>query len=76
MQLSSWMLCSASEVKVLRHSSLYFFFSNDALLLNLLFILLFFFFSDRGSVMKIAQPRAISQPCLYSEMEIYPVSVQ
>ncbi|XP_067023381.1 semaphorin-5A-like isoform X2 [Acropora muricata] len=28
--------------------------------------------TDRGSVMKIAQPRGISQPCLYSEMEVYP----
>ncbi|XP_015766707.1 PREDICTED: semaphorin-5A-like isoform X6 [Acropora digitifera] len=28
--------------------------------------------TDRGSVVKISQPPEISQPCLYSEMEIYP----
>ncbi|KAK2548311.1 Semaphorin-5A [Acropora cervicornis] len=28
--------------------------------------------TDRGSVVKISQPPEISQPCLYSEMEVYP----
>ncbi|XP_044178749.1 semaphorin-5B-like isoform X2 [Acropora millepora] len=28
--------------------------------------------TDRGSVVKISQPPGISQPCLYSEMEVYP----
>ena len=69
-QLYSWMLCWASGV-ALRSS--FYCFLYDALHLNFLF---FFFFPDRGSVMKISQPRGISHPCLYSEMEVYPVSVQ
>ncbi|XP_044179118.1 LOW QUALITY PROTEIN: semaphorin-5A-like [Acropora millepora] len=28
--------------------------------------------TDRGSVVKVAQPQGLSQPCLYSEMEVYP----
>ena len=61
----------------LLHSSLHFFTFSDAPLLNMSFILLLlFFFSDRGSVIKISQLRGFSHACLYSEMEVYPVSVQ
>ncbi|XP_015764633.1 PREDICTED: semaphorin-5A-like isoform X2 [Acropora digitifera] len=28
--------------------------------------------TDRGSIIKISQPRGFSHPCLYSEMEVYP----
>ena len=40
------------------------------------YLFYYFVFPDRGSVLKISQPSGISQPCLYSEMEVYPVSVQ
>ena len=37
----------------------------------------FFFlpsFSDRGSVMKVSQPSELPQPCLLSEIDLFPVS--
>ena len=72
------MSCSASEVIVLICfirvciSSPF----RMYLLNNSFNLLLLFSFSDRGSVMKISQPRGFSHPCLHSEMEVYPVSVQ
>ena len=43
---------------------------------SLEYVIDFIIFSDRGSVMKISRPPGMSHPCLHSEMEVYPVSVQ
>lgn len=32
-------------------------------------------FSDRGSVMKVSQPSELPQPCLLTEIDLFPVSI-
>ena len=76
------MSCSASEVIVLICfirvciSSPFRMHLSWICLLFYYYYYYYYYFSDRGSVMKISQPRGFSHPCLYSEMEVYPVSVQ
>lgn len=33
-----------------------------------------FLFADRGSVLKISKPAGVHQPCLLTELDVFPVS--